>query len=71
MKFVGFERRETTFYAILVNKEATRCEQPFIQFTRKNPWFVPHKEIWRYEKGYIWIAGWLFIYFGKIVTIKN
>lgn len=72
MKFIGIERITTTIYGEFVNEELTRRECPFIQFSLNRPWIFPHKEVWGCgSTGYIWIAGWLFFYFGKVVTINN
>lgn len=39
----------------------------FIQFTNKNIWYVPKKQV----LGKFIVYGWLFFYFGRDVTIKE
>lgn len=67
-----YERRVGTFYLTFVNKNNNTVSFPFIQFSLKTPWFIPHREVWLHDNGgHTWICGWLFFYFGKMVYVKE
>lgn len=55
-----------TVAAIFYNKELDIVNSYFIQFSFKDPWFIPHKE-YRFNNG-SWLCGWLFFYFGNITS---
>ena len=66
MKFLRFERLHGTFALSLIDKKKKIINCYFIQFSFKEPYKYPHRESMFGNRS--WICGWLFFYFGNIIT---
>lgn len=69
MKFCGLKKLKETFAIMFYDENKDIINSYFIQFTFKQPWIIPHKEN-RYNNG-SWICGWLFFYFGNIISERR
>lgn len=63
IKFIQMIREKGTFKFDFVNFKTKEARSLWVQFTLKDPWFLPHYEK-HFGKADIPLAGWLFLYFG-------
>lgn len=64
-KIILFKRERGTFMWWILNKKTNKINNAYIQFSLKNPWWIPKYDS-NFLNGKCPLHGWLFFYFGKI-----
>ena len=63
-KIILFKRKRGTFMWWILNKNTNKINNSYIQFSLKNPWWIP-KYNPNFLNGNCPLFWWLFFYFGK------
>lgn len=64
-KLLFARRHRGTFLFAFVNFKTQECYEWYIQFSLKDPWWIPKYDLYFLNDGKWPLAGWLFFYFGR------
>lgn len=79
-KYKGYYRKRGTLGLFFYDNEKDRVVAPCVQLSLVDPWWIPKYDRnyfanldkkYGKKRGYGWLAGWLFFYFGVGINERN
>lgn len=64
-KLLFAKRHRGTFLFAFANFKTQECYEWYVQFSLKDPWWIPRYDPYFLNDGKWPLAGWLFFYFGR------